>query len=290
MKFKSAYIVYLDEQVIGYIENKNEFERLLEQNLYNNLEKNIAFSDINAEIKYESKLINKDKTTQEEQVFLAIKEKSDVTYFQYAINVDGVDREYVKTEEEADIIAENLRKELGEEINVAVSTVYTKELDIASSQELASISEELELKIKQEKEEEAKKEASTINGVYLAVNPISGNITSRYGARESIRDHTHKGLDIAAKTGTPIKAAAGGTIEYSGTMGGYGKLVIINHGNGIQTYYGHCSKLNVKVGETVEAGDVIAEVGSTGNSTGPHLHLEIRQNGKYVNPANYLYK
>ena len=290
MKFKSAYIVYLDEQVIGYIENKNEFEKLLEQNLYNNFDENIAFSDINAEVKYESKLINKEEETQEEQILLAIKEKSDITYFQYAINVDGVDREYVKSQEEANTIAESLRQELGEEINVAVTTVYTKQLDVVSSQELASVAENLELTIKEEKEEEARKEASTINGVYLAVNPVIGNISSRYGARESIRDHTHKGLDIAAKTGTPIKAAAGGTVEYSGTMGGYGKLVIINHGNGIKTYYGHCSKLNVKVGETVEAGDVIAAVGSTGNSTGPHLHLEIRQNGQYVNPAKYLYK
>ena len=290
MKFKPVYTVYLDEQVIGYVENKNEFEKLLEQNLYNNFDENIAFSDINAEVKYESKLINKEEETQEEQILLAIKEKSDITYFQYAINVDGVDREYVKSQEEANTIAESLRQELGEEINVAVTTVYTKQLDVVSSQELASVAENLELTIKEEKEEEARKEASTINGVYLAVNPVVGNISSRYGARESIRDHTHKGLDIAAKTGTPIKAAAEGTVEYSGTMGGYGKLVIINHGNGIKTYYGHCSKLNVKVGETVEAGDVIAAVGSTGNSTGPHLHLEIRQNGQYVNPSKYLYK
>lgn len=288
MKFKPVYTVYLDEQVIGYVENKNEFEKLLEQNLYNNFDENIAFSDINAEVKYESKLINKEEETQEEQILLAIKEKSDITYFQYAINVDGVDREYVKSQEEANTIAESLRQELGEEINVAVTTVYTKQLDVVSSQELASVAENLELTIKEEKEEEARKEASTINGVYLAVNPVVGNISSRYGARESIRDHTHKGLDIAAKTGTPIKAAAEGTVEYSGTMGGYGKLVIINHGNGIKTYYGHCSKLNVKVGETVEAGDVIAAVGSTGNSTGPHLHFEIRKNGKTLNPQKYM--
>ena len=96
MKFKPVYTVYLDEQVIGYVENKNEFEKLLEQNLYNNFDENIAFSDINAEVKYESKLINKEEETQEEQILLEIKEKSDITYFQYAINVDGVDREYVK--------------------------------------------------------------------------------------------------------------------------------------------------------------------------------------------------
>lgn len=119
--------------------------------------------------------------------------------------------------------------------------------------------------------------------------PVKGNVTSRYGSREAIRDHTHKGLDIAAKTGTPIKAAASGKVTYSGTMGGYGNLIIIDHGNGITTYYGHCSKLYKKVGATVNAGDLIAAVGNTGNSTGPHLHFEIRKNGVYVNPARYLF-
>lgn len=98
------------------------------------------------------------------------------------------------------------------------------------------------------------------------------------------------GMDIAASNGTDIKAAADGTITYSGWMGGYGNLVIISHGNGIQTYYGHCSKLYASVGETVKAGDVIAAVGSTGNSTGNHLHFEIRKNGTQINPQIYLYK
>lgn len=73
-------------------------------------------------------------------------------------------------------------------------------------------------------------------------------------------------------------------------MGGYGYLIIIDHGNNIQTYYGHCSKLYTKVGDEVEAGDVIAAVGSTGNSTGNHLHFEIRKNGEQINPQKYIYR
>ena len=126
--------------------------------------------------------------------------------------------------------------------------------------------------------------------MYFSVKPVTGNITSRYGAVEDIRSHAHSGLDIAAPLGTDIKAASGGKVTYSGWMGGYGNLIIITHENGIQTYYGHCSKLYAKVGDVVEAGDVIAAVGSTGNSTGNHLHFEIRKNGVTINPQKYLYK
>ena len=286
IKFKPAYSVYIDDKEIGCIQNKKEFERFIKENLYNNEEENIAFSDIKFDIKYSYKLLEKAQETNEGETFLAIKQKSDITYFEYAVNVNGVERKYLKTEEQAKQVVEELKKQLDENTDISISTIYTKNLQIKDEVEIASISNDIFNEIKKEK----KKEEATINGVYLSVNPISGHITSRYGARESIRDHTHQGLDIAAPTGTKIKAAASGTISYSGEKGGYGNLIIINHGNGITTYYGHCSKLIAKVGEKVNAGDIIAEVGSTGNSTGPHLHLEIRRNGAYIDPTNYLYK
>ena len=118
---------------------------------------------------------------------------------------------------------------------------------------------------------------------------MSGTITSRFGAVSSRRVSRHTGLDIAASTGTKIKACAGGTVTFSGYKGSYGYMIVVNHGNGVETYYGHCSKLYVKAGQQVNQGDVIAAVGNTGNSTGPHLHLEIRLNGVAYNPQNYLY-
>lgn len=286
IKFKPVYTVYIDQQEIGCIQNKKEFEKFIKENLYNNEEENIAFSDIDFNIKYAYKLVEKAEETNESETFLAIKEKSDITYFEYAVNINGIERKHLKTEEQAKQVLEELKKELGENADISISTIYTKSLQVENQVEIASISNEICDEIKKEK----KKEEATINGVYLSVNPISGHITSRYGARESIRDHTHQGLDIAAPTGTKIKAAASGTVSYSGVKGGYGNLIIIDHGNGITTYYGHCSKLIAKVGEKVNAGDIIAEVGSTGNSTGSHLHLEIRRNGTYINPTNYLYK
>lgn len=122
--------------------------------------------------------------------------------------------------------------------------------------------------------------------------PCTGKITSTFGGRKSpggIGSTNHKGIDIAAPKGTPVYAADGGTVTYSGWMSGYGYLVQINHGNGYVTYYGHNSSLLVKVGQHVYKGQQIAKVGSTGNSTGNHCHFEVRYNGVAKNPKNYLH-
>ena len=99
---------------------------------------------------------------------------------------------------------------------------------------------------------------------------------------------SHKGLDIANKTGTPLYAAEDGVVEKSGWSNGYGYNVIINHGGGLKTLYGHASKLHVKAGDKVSRGDIIANMGSTGWSTGPHIHFEVRVNGVQQNPLNYI--
>lgn len=99
---------------------------------------------------------------------------------------------------------------------------------------------------------------------------------------------SHKGLDIANKTGTPLYAAESGTIERSGWSNGYGYNVIINHGGGLKTLYGHASKLYYKAGDKVKRGDIIADMGSTGWSTGPHIHFEVIVNGVKQNPLNYI--
>lgn len=129
-----------------------------------------------------------------------------------------------------------------------------------------------------------------VNGIKLATKPISGTITSRYGVSSNIRKSNHTGLDIAAPSGTAIKVVADGTVTNASYSGSYGNLVKVSHGNGVETWYGHTSKMYVSVGQKVTAGEVIAAVGSTGNSTGPHLHLEIRVNGTHINPQSYLYK
>ena len=121
--------------------------------------------------------------------------------------------------------------------------------------------------------------------------PTSGRLSSTFGGRRSpggIGSTNHKGIDIAGYRGKAIMAADGGTVSYAGWMSGYGYLVIIDHGNGYQTYYGHNSKLLVKPGTKVYKGQQIAKMGSTGNSTGNHCHFEIRLYGTAVNPLKYL--
>lgn len=121
--------------------------------------------------------------------------------------------------------------------------------------------------------------------------PCSGTLTSYFGRRNTgIRGAStyHEGIDIANSYGTAIYAADGGTVSYSGWMSGYGYLVIIDHGNGYKTYYGHNSSLIVSVGEHVYKGQQIARMGSTGISSGNHCHFGIKINGTFVNPLNYL--
>lgn len=122
--------------------------------------------------------------------------------------------------------------------------------------------------------------------------PVSGgHITSFFGNREHPRSgdrQFHTGVDIAVDTGKPVKATADGVVSFANWSGGSGNLVGIEHGFGFATYYAHNQKLRVRVGQTVKRGDVIGYVGSTGNSTGPHVHYEVWKEGKPVNPSGYL--
>ena len=118
-----------------------------------------------------------------------------------------------------------------------------------------------------------------------------GLLSSKYGKRidpfTGKQDH-HKGIDIASKEGSSILAVADGVVTWSGERTGYGKLVEINHGNGYVTRYGHNKRQLVKSGDVVRKGEVVAVMGSTGRSTGPHVHIEVLHNGKHVNPDDYL--
>ena len=117
--------------------------------------------------------------------------------------------------------------------------------------------------------------------------PLRGQITSRFGVSRGRRSH-HSGLDIDGENGDPIYAAAGGRVLEAGRGGRYGKYVLIDHGNGLQTLYAHASRLLVKRGQKVDGGDEVALVGQTGNARGTHLHFEVRRDGRTVDPLPFL--
>ncbi len=124
-----------------------------------------------------------------------------------------------------------------------------------------------------------------------SICPAHGRITSRFGYRKSPfggRREIHKGIDIGAPAGTPIMAAADGVVIFVGRKSSFGRTIILDHGRGLTTRYAHCSKILKKIGQRVKKGDIIARMGSTGRSTGPHLHYEVRVNGMAMDPSKFI--
>ncbi|MCX7753428.1 MAG: M23 family metallopeptidase [Blastocatellia bacterium] len=120
--------------------------------------------------------------------------------------------------------------------------------------------------------------------------PIEGPLNARFGIRrnpfgEGYEFHT--GVDIEARHGEPVRATADGAVVFAAYWGGYGNLVILDHGNGLTTFYGHLSRITVRVGQTVKRGQIVGRAGSTGRSTGPHVHYEVRVNDRPVNPLRF---
>jgi len=130
-------------------------------------------------------------------------------------------------------------------------------------------------------------EAESMRVEFRFEPPAEMNVTSPYGVSRMETGY-HLGVDLYNPEGTPIVAAAAGVVSYVGTQDSYGKLVIINHGYNVQTYYSHCRSIDVREGDVVEAGDYIGTVGSTGRTTGPHLHFELRIDGGTLDPTDYV--
>jgi len=151
-----------------------------------------------------------------------------------------------------------------------------------------------QIKLTMESVGEIKDYLSQQKDLYLATPigwPVSGRISSPYGYRDhpktGLKDF-HSGMDIASDPGTPVKATADGIVSFAGWSGGSGNLVALEHGLGFSTYYAHNRQVIVKAGQKVKRGDILGYVGSTGNSTGPHLHYEIWKEGRSLNPSTYV--
>jgi murein DD-endopeptidase MepM/ murein hydrolase activator NlpD len=284
MKYKLVCSVSISGEHIGYVQNKELVEEKVNDMLALEGTNNIAFVDCIVP-KYNLTFINNNIDINDNSVLAKIEENTKMTYKYYAVTLNGKQKSVVDSLEEAEKLVTDMKEKYEDNVKftIGINEIYTQNIDEYNV---------IDIKVaKQAVSKELKKiDNASVHGVYLSQKPITGVITSRFGSRESIRSYPHNGLDIAAPYGTSIKSASKGKVIFSGDKGSYGNLIIVDCGNGVQIYYGHCSKLYAKVGDKVNAGDIIAAVGSTGNSTGNHLHFEIKINGVSVNPQNYIYK
>ena len=315
LKYKPTYKVTVKGQEIGYVDSEQNLEDRIQSEIIEMQGKNIDFVSLDNMPSYEFKLVSRSRRCNEDEIMVALKENARIMYKYYAVILNQETVGLVDNLEEAEQAINQIKEEHKEdtvELELSVTENYTENINEISMEAVQVAQAQVEEKVsaliaeeqaKKEAEEKAKKEAEAkkaaeeengkspvVSGVLLAVTPVTGTITSRFGAVSSIRSGAHTGTDIAAPSGTPIKAVATGTVTFAARSGSYGNLIKISHENGVETWYGHCSELYATEGQQVEAGEIIAAVGSTGNSTGPHLHLEIRVNGTAVNPQTYLYK
>lgn len=317
VKYKPLYKVTLNGEVIGYVESKGKMQEKI-NDFANNLEGNVTSIKIEAMPEYKLELVSnvKESETNEAEILAAVKENSEIKCRVYAIKLDGNVKASVNSREEANQLIETIKSETteGVALNFEVEEVEKIKAEADANVESievakANINQDVEVKIEEyKKEQEAaelkRKQEAARKAQQAAVSsragaPISsassgrflrpvvgGTISSPFGQRSS---GFHKGIDIAVPNGTPIYAADDGVVKFSGwNSTGFGNLVIIDHGDGFLTYYAHCSSLYVSAGQSVTKGQNICAVGLTGNTSGYHVHFEVRYNGTSVNPMNYL--
>lgn len=298
--YKISYSVTINGEMVGYTDNKSKLQTEINDYIEKGESENTAFVQVESLPEYKVCLLKRDVQASDEDIFNIIKSAGTTYYRYYSINENDEEKLYVANFTEAEDIINQLKEKNSKNMdNITISEKYETQMqDFTTVEDAVS-----NLYVQKPQVTVAKTKTTSVGSVNTATTiaggkvslgislarPVSGIISSRFGARSSIRSSAHTGLDIATSTGTPVLAAASGTVTFSGRKGSYGNLLVITHSNGVQTYYGHCSKLYVSAGTTVTQGQTVAAVGSTGNSTGPHLHFEVRVNGVAYNPQNYLY-
>jgi hypothetical protein len=309
-KFKFVYMVEMGGVELGLVNDKDKFEKDIKDTL-ENLEEPVVSAKLQENPKYSLRLVDKDDIDVDDNyVFAKVEEKIEKTYRYYNIKEDDKLLAKVSTKEEKD----NLLKELKEAKQVKdlkVEEEKTKEYYIISYEEAKQLAStnvdniENEKKNKLEKEKIEKRNTNIVKNIRRGGTvsaSSSSNASAMLGSLSFRRPLNssrvsagylgypgHRGIDFPSPQGTPVMAAESGTVTtvmYSNKS--YGNRVIIDHGNGISTLYGHNSTIGVSLGQKVSKGQTIAGVGSTGNSTGNHVHFEIRINGKPINPTSYV--
>ncbi len=303
MKYKFVYDVKINKEDVGYVTSKNALENRIDEYLINGDSDNVGYVISNSRLEYELILVDKDFETKEEEIFAMVKENSDVYYKVYAVLVDGEENGLVGTLAEAQQILDEVNEKQADytdKANLEIEEKYLQEYDLIEDIQLAindiydpikKANTVVEIRTTPAASKTVSDEVlyalrDNLTSLNFTVPVSNYVISSRFGWRSS---GYHYGMDLAAPTGTDLRAAESGTVIYADWLGAYGYLIKIKHNDEYETYYGHCSKLLVKEGDVVEKGDLIGKVGSTGRSTGPHVHVEVRYQGTPLNPEVFLY-
>ena len=304
IKYKFVYAVNVNKEDVGYVSSKIALEKKLNNYIKDGEGENVGYVISNSNVEYKLLLVDKNIKTSDEKVFSLLKNNCDIYYKVYAILVDGEQHGLVDSIESAQKIVDDVNEkqsdykqqskieieeqflqeyELLEDLEVAVNDIYSpikkandaiKEIRSAPAN-VKTVSNETLMALKEN--------LRTLDFNVPLENPI---ITSRFGWRSS---GYHYGIDLAAPMGADITAAEGGVVTYADWCGNYGYLIKVQHTGGYETYYAHCSKILVDVGDEIQKDDLIGLVGSTGRSSGPHVHMEIRLDGTPLNPEVFLY-
>ena len=260
--FKPIYGVTLNGEQIGYSKDKSKLQAKINKYMESgDGQSNVAFVQMEAMPEYKMCLLKRNIVTNDDEIFETVKKQGITYYNYYAISIGEEIKAYVSDFASAEEIVNQLKeKESTNADEIVITEMYETNLEEFSDVETVVA----DLYVKKVELPKVAKNSGKVN--------TSANLS-------------YQSIGIGLNLIRPIS----GTVTFSGTKRAYGKMIVISHGNGIETYYGHCSKLYVEVGDKVSQGETIAAVGSTGNSTGPHLHLEIRVNGVAYNPQNYVY-
>ena len=302
--YKPVYKVYVDGEEKGYIASKVGMEKAINNFVLNGDADNVAYVTLNSKIDYELMLVKKEINLTDTEVYAYIKDCCDVYYRVYAVKVGDEEKCIVESKEDAETMVNNIneqQKKFTKQTEAEVVEKILQEYESVSDIEVAVA--DIMKPLQKANDEIISKRVQTASSKSVSKEVLealknslvdldfqkpveNGIITSKYGWRSM---GYHYGLDIGVATGTPIHASESGVVTYSAWCGNYGYLIKVQHSGGYETYYAHCSKLVAEVGDEVAQGDVIAYVGSTGRSTGPHVHLEVRYEGKTLDPEVFVY-
>lgn len=289
--FKPYYKVTMDGEFIGYYKSYEEYE-----DFYNKIPKQISEDGISVDRYctknpvFEKKYV-KVKYAKGFNNYDLIEKHLTKEYIIYCIKVNGEEKFYAKTNEAAEKLVEEIKKEVKKSTEIIIQKIFTKDKSLVCDDEtINSIKKEVIKTNYKVSSRGGGIRVNTANSKYIWPT-TTRTITSNFGKREaptSKSSNNHTGIDIAVCLNSNVYAVDDGKVILAGWNGSYGYQVKIQHSNNVVTTYAHCNKILVKKGQTVSQGDIIARSGSTGNSTGPHLHFEYIKDGVFKNPLLYI--